>query len=356
MCVIWEFSCGHPSKIECQDYKTCLITEPDMEVASTINDVEDDPFVDSNTKPTTTNTKAIKDQHPPHGQFSSSPLPPPKFLLSPKKTQVEANPTVVNPQDVLCGLVVKEKKVTGECHNCMLMKEREDTKVLEHERVAAEKLQQEVKLQEDVTSHAQHRRKHTAQSRTDTGTGGSGGTGGGVPLPTAGREDPSKGLPPRPPGGYTTRGAPVRSSVIIPNMQTRMTPHSYPPYLPNVYYDNSTTTTVHQSTGVYQSITASAPAPAPAPMYNPMLSGMGTYRYVNQPMQAPQPQHAYPIPILQHGAPVAEAYQQYSNAQMPVLEMEMETSVQFQVEVQDIYARYARPQIDAQGFWYFPRF
>ena len=135
-------------------------------------------------------------------------------------------------------------------------------------------------------------------------------------------------------------------------MQAR-TPHSYPPYLPNVYYDN-TTTTIHQSTGVYQG--SSASALAPAPMYNSMLSGIGPYHYANQPMQAPQPQHTYTIPILQYGAPVAEAYQQYFNAQMPVLEMEMEmeTSVQFQVEVQDVYEQYAQPQIDAQGFWYLP--
>ncbi len=372
MCVIWDFSCGHPSKIECQDYKTRLITEPDMEVASAIIDVEDDPFVDTNAKPTATNTKAIKGQLPHQGQFSSSPLPPPKFLLSPTKPPVEANPAAANLQDVLCGLSIKEEKVESECHNCILMKAREDTEILEDERAAVEKLQQEVKLQEDVKRGAQHRRKHTTKSGTGngtgsrTGTGGGGVTGGGIPVWTAERANLPRKPPVGLPGGYNGRGAPTRSSGVIPNMpptnnmQARTTPHSYPPYMPNVYYDNTTTTTVHQSTGVYQG--SSAPAPAPAPMYNPMLSGMGRYHYANQPMQAPQPQHAYAIPILQYGAPVVEAYQQYFNAQMPVLEMEMEmeTSVQFQVEVQDVYEQYAReqypqPQIDAQGFWYLPR-
>lgn len=135
------------------------------------------------------------------------------------------------------------------------------------------------------------------------------------------------------------------------NIQARNTPHSYPTYLPNVYYDN-TTTTVHQSTGVYH-----ATRSAPAPMYNPMISGVGPYNHVHQPLLAPQPQHTYAIPILQYGAPAAETYPQFFNTQMPMLEMELEaeTSMQYQVQVQDVYEQYGYPQMDAQEFWYLPR-
>ncbi len=173
MCVIWDFSCGHTSKVECQDCKTRLITESDMEVASAISDAEDDPFVDNNVKrTTTTNTKSVKDQRLPRGHFSSSPLPPPKFLLSPTKSTVEANPTAANLHDGSCPLDAKKKKIDSECHNCILMRAREDTDVLEYERLAAEKLHEEVKRQEDVKSHTQHWRKHTAKSGNETGTGG----------------------------------------------------------------------------------------------------------------------------------------------------------------------------------------
>lgn len=131
-------------------------------------------------------------------------------------------------------------------------------------------------------------------------------------------------------------------------MQARNIPHSYPTYLPNVYYDN-TTTTVHQSTGVYH-----AAGPATTSMYSPMMREVGPYNHFQQPLQAPQPQHAYPIPILQYGAPAAETYPQFFNTQMPMLEMEMETSMQYQFQVQDVYEQYGQPQMDAQEFWYIP--
>ena len=348
MCVIWEFSCEHTSKAECQNYKTRLITQPDMEVASAISDMEDDPFVDTILKTPATNIKGMKDQHPPRGQLSSSPLPPPKFLLSPTKSGVEADPTAANLHDVFCGLGIKKQKIESECHDCMLVRAREDAAVVEGERLAAEKLREEVKQHEDVKGRAQHWRKHT---KSGTGTGSGAHTESGIPVWAAERQNPHRG----PPRGYAAHGTSARNPVFIPdmppanNIQARNTPHSYPSYLPNVYYDN-TTTTVHQSTGVYQ-----ATGSAPTPMYNPMISGVGPYNHVHQPLQAPQPQHAYPIPILQYGAPAAETYPQFFNTQMPMVGMEMETSMQFQVEVQDVYEQYGHPQMDAQGFWRLPQ-
>ncbi|KAF7507621.1 hypothetical protein GJ744_010291 [Endocarpon pusillum] len=339
MCVIREFSCEHTSKVECQNSKTRLITQPDMETASAIGDVEDDPFVDTNTKTPATNTKDIKDQRPTRGHFSSSPLPPPKFLLSPTKSGVEADHIAANLHDISCGLGIKKEKIKSECHDCMLMRAREEPTVLEDERRAAEKLREEVKQHEDVNGRAQNGRKQATSGTGTAGTAGTAGTDGGIPVWAAGHENPPRGIAPDMPPAN--------------NIQARNTPHSYPAYLPNVYYDNTnTTTTVHQSTGVYH-----ATRSATTPMYNPMISGVGPYNHVHQPMLAPRPQHAYPVPILQYGTPAAETYPQFFNTQMAMLEMEMETetSMQYQVQVQDVYEQYGHPQMDAQEFWYLPR-